>query len=41
MKWVNANVELGKKISFLITPQNGQTHANNSSAIADELFGCV
>ena len=22
-------------------PQNGQTHSNNSSAIADELFECV
>ena len=23
------------------TPQNDQTHSNNSSAIADELFECV
>ena len=23
------------------TPQNGQTHLNNSSAVADELFKCV
>ena len=23
------------------TPQNGQTHSNNSSAAADELFECV
>ena len=23
------------------TPQNGQTHSNNSSATADELFQCV
>ena len=23
------------------TPQNGQTYSNNSSALADELFGCV
>ena len=23
------------------TPQNGQTHSNNSSAIAGELFKCV
>ena len=23
------------------TPKNGQTHSNNSSEIADELFGCV
>ena len=22
-------------------PENGQTHANNSSAVADELFECV
>ena len=41
MKWVNANVELGNKISFLITPQNGETLANNLSAIANELFECV
>ena len=24
-----------------LTPQNGQTHSNNSSANADELFECV
>ena len=23
------------------TPQNGQTHSNNSSAFADEMFECV
>ena len=23
------------------TPQNGQTHSNNSSALADELFECI
>ena len=23
------------------TPQNSQTHSNNSSATADELFDCV
>ena len=23
------------------TPQNGQTHSKNSSAVADELFECV
>ena len=23
------------------TSQNGQTHSNNSSAVADELFECV
>ena len=23
------------------TPQNGQTHSNNLSAIADELFECI
>ena len=23
------------------TPQNGQIHSNNSSAVADELFDCV
>ena len=28
-------------ISLTPTPQNGQTHSNNSSAIADELFECV
>ena len=22
-------------------PQNGQTHSNNSSAVAEEFFGCV
>ena len=26
---------------YVPTPQNGQTHSNNSSAIADELFECV
>ena len=24
----------------LVEPQNGQTHSNNSSAVADELFEC-
>ena len=26
---------------YKTTPQNGRTHLNNSSAIADELVGCV
>ena len=25
----------------MLTPQNGQTHSNNSPAVADELFECV
>ena len=24
-----------------LTPQNGQTHSNNSSATADKLYECV
>ena len=33
-------------ISFILTltapaPQNSQTHSNNSSAVSDELFGCI
>ena len=26
---------------FALTPQNGQTHSNNSSPTADELLECV
>ena len=28
-------------IVWALTPQNGQTHSNNFSATADELFECV
>ena len=24
-----------------LTPQNGQTHSKNSSAVAEELFECI
>ena len=30
-----------KKILPLPTPQNDQTHSNNSSGVVDELFECV
>ena len=26
--------------SYVLIPQNGQTHSNNLSAVADELFEC-
>ena len=26
---------------YALTPQNGQTHSNNSSAFPDELFECI
>ena len=34
-------MKFGQLTLYVPIPQNGQTHSNNSSVLADELFECV
>ena len=39
--YMNAELVWNGLAPYAPTPQNGQTHSNNSSATADELLECV